>query len=59
MKTDKTDSLRIGLAGSWGTATIDWGVLTYLFQQNLFAQEDPHHYHLWQQTKYRRWSSLH
>ena len=35
MSTDKVDSLKIGLSGSWGDATIEWGNGTTINSSNL------------------------
>ena len=37
MTTDKVDSINIGLSGSWGTATIDWGDGTTVSSKDLWA----------------------
>jgi len=37
MNTDKVDSLKIGLFGSWGTANIDWGNGTTINSSDLWS----------------------
>ena len=37
MSTDKVDSLKIGLSGSWGNATIDWGDGTKINSNDLWS----------------------
>jgi len=37
MNTDKVDSLKIGLSGSWGTANIDWGNGTTINSSDLWS----------------------
>ena len=37
MNTEKVDSLKIGLSGSWGTANIDWGNGTTIKSDDLWS----------------------
>ncbi len=37
MNTDKVDSLKIGISGSWGTANIDWGNGTTINSDDLWS----------------------
>ena len=37
LTTDKIDSFKIGLSGSWGTATIDWGNGTTTYSSKLWS----------------------